>query len=185
MNDININENEDFALIEKEAEEMVATHQITNDNATFKPTEGGFISLDFNGKHYERIQVIRLFPFTDANHYISIRTVESRSKEIGLITDLDDMKDDVKDMLNKQLMLHYFTPVITKIIDIKDEYGYAYFHVLTDKGECKFAINMGSNAVAKLSDTRIIISDLDENRFEIKDVTKLSAKEQRKLDLFL
>lgn len=36
-----------------------------------------------------------------------------------------------------------------------------------------------------LSDTRIIISDIDENRFEIPDVSKLTIKEQKKLDLFL
>ena len=44
---------------------------------------------------------------------------------------------------------------------------------------------MGSNAVSKLSDTRLIISDVDENRFEIKDVDELSHKERRMLDLFL
>ena len=88
-------------------------------------------------------------------------------------------------ILKEQLSLNYFTPVIQKIYDIKDEYGYAYFHVLTDKGECRFAINMASNAVTKLSDDRLIISDLDENRFEVRDVNALTMKEKRKLDLFL
>ena len=85
----------------------------------------------------------------------------------------------------KGFFLNYFTPVIQKIYNIKDEYGYAYFHVLTDKGECKFATNMASNAVTKLSDSRLIIMDLDENRFEIRDVNALTQKERRKLDLFL
>ena len=88
-------------------------------------------------------------------------------------------------MLLEQLNLHYFTPVIKKIINIKDEYGYAYFHVMTDRGECRFTINMGGNAVVRLSESRLLITDLDENRFEIPDVFKLSQKEQRKLDLFL
>ena len=44
---------------------------------------------------------------------------------------------------------------------------------------------MGSNAVVRLSDCRLLITDLDENRFEIRDVFALSQKEQRKLDLFL
>jgi Domain of unknown function (DUF1854). len=95
------------------------------------------------------------------------------------------MTQETRDILNHQLSLSYFTPVIQKIYNIKDEYGYAYFHVLTDKGECKFSINMGSNAVSKLSDTRLIIQDVDENRFEIRDVEALSQKEKRMLDLFL
>ena len=88
-------------------------------------------------------------------------------------------------MLEQQLNLHYFTPVIQKIMDIKDEYGYAYLHVMTDRGECGFTINMGGNAVVRLTDSRLLITDLDENRFEIPDVFRLTQKEQRKLDLFL
>lgn len=44
---------------------------------------------------------------------------------------------------------------------------------------------MGSNAVSKLSNTRLIIMDVDENRFEIRDVEALSQKERRMLDMFL
>ncbi len=169
---------------EKEAEEMTAMRKITKQNK-FERTEGGFINLTFDGVTYERVKVVRLFPFTDANKYISIRQNDEKAREIGIIEDMDELDDDTRSMLEEQLRLNYFTPVIEKIYNIKDEYGYAYFHVKTDKGECKFAINMASNAVTKLSDSRLIITDLDENRFEIRDVNALTQKERRKLDLFL
>jgi hypothetical protein len=168
----------------KKAEEMTAIHMITAEDK-FTGTEGGFLSLDYAGVHYDRVRVVRLFPFTDANKYLSIREYENDGKEIGIIEDLASMPEETVKLINAQLTLHYFTPVISKIYSIKDEYGYAYFHVLTDKGECKFAINMGSNAVSKLSDTRLIIQDVDENRFEIRDVEELSQKERRMLDMFL
>ena len=171
-------------IFEKKAEEMTALHMIT-DKEKFERTEGGFVSLDYNGVHYDRIKVVRLFPFSDANKYISIRDHGNGDKEIGIIEDLEAMPSEVQEILNEQLNLSYFTPVIEKIYIIKDEYGYAYFHVKTDKGECKFSMNMGSNAVTKLSDTRLIISDVDENRFEIKDTDALTQKEKRMLDLFL
>lgn len=171
--------------MEQEVEEMTSLCYLTKDNAVFSRTEGGFVSLEYDGKKWERVQVIRLFPFTDPNRYISIRTVEERSKEIGVIEDMGNVSKETRKMLEEQLRLHYFTPVILKILDIKDEYGYAYFHVMTDRGECRFTINMGGNAVVRLTDTRLLITDLDENRFEIPDVLKLSQKEQRKLDLFL
>jgi len=44
---------------------------------------------------------------------------------------------------------------------------------------------MGASAVTRLSEKRLLITDLDENRFEIPDVFALTQKEQRKLDLFL
>ena len=177
-------DNNSMNIYEKEAEEMTAMRKITKQNK-FERTEGGFINLTFDGVTYERVKVVRLFPFTDANKYISIRQNDEKTREIGIIEDLDELEEETREMLEEQLRLNYFTPVIEKIYNIKDEYGYAYFHVKTDKGECKFAINMASNAVTKLSDSRLIITDLDENRFEIRDVNALTQKERRKLDLFL
>ena len=171
-------------IYEKKAGEMTAIHMITSKDK-FEETEGGFVSLDYEGVHYERVNVVRLFPFSDADKYISVREHGNGGREIGIIEDMNEMSEKTREILDRQLRLTYFTPIIEKIYSIKDEYGYAYFHVLTDKGECKFSINMGSNAVSKLSDTRLIILDVDENRFEIRDVDALSHKERRMLDLFL
>ncbi|MDO5155927.1 MAG: DUF1854 domain-containing protein [Eubacteriales bacterium] len=152
-------------------------------NAKFEKTQGGFITLSYNGVFYERVKIIRLFPFTDPDRYLSVR--DGNENEIGVIEDLKKLPEETAALIKAQLELYYFTPVIEKIIGIKDEYGYAYFHVMTDRGECKFTINMGANAVSKLTETRLLITDLDGNRFEIPDVLALTVKEQRKLDLFL
>ena len=217
-------ENITMSEMEKETEEMTALHYLTEENASFIRTEGGFVRLEYDGRVWERVQVIRLFPFTEPDKYISLRTVDERSKEIGVIADLEQVSVETRKLLEEQLNLHYFTPIIEKIIDIKDEYGYAYFHVMTDRGECRFTINMGATAIgtgitaepgyaeactkyikqitgwdiklakdlveatndtSSMTDSRLLITDLDENRFEIPDVFKLSQKEQRKLDLFL
>ena len=171
-------------IYEKRAEEMTSTVILTAEDI-FGQTEGGFVCLDQNGTHYDRVNIVRLFPFSDAGRYISVREYGNGGREIGIIEDLSAMPEKTREIIEHQLKLCYFTPVIKKIYSIKDEYGYAYFHVLTDKGECRFCIAMGSNAVTKLSDTRLIIMDVDENRFEIPDVEALTRKERRKLDLFL
>ena len=49
-------------IYEKKAEEMTAIHLITAKDK-FEETEGGFVSLDYEGIHYERVNVVRLFPF--------------------------------------------------------------------------------------------------------------------------
>ena len=178
---------EEFNLeqMEKETEEMLKMRFLDKKNSEFKATGGGFVSLKVGDEEYPRVQVVRMFPFTDPDHYISIRTSDENSKEIGIIKDLKDVPKETADLLMAQMNLRYFTPIITKIINIKDEYGYAYFDVVTDRGQCRFTINMGGSSVVHLSETRILISDVDENRFEIPDVMKLSASERKKLDLFL
>lgn len=171
--------------IAKEAEEMLEIRYLHKDNAVFKRTPGGFVSLDYDGKHYDRIAVYRAFPFTDPQRYISVREPDEKAKEIGMIEDLGNLDKDMAEMLLEQLGIRYFTPVITRIIDIKDEYGYAYFDVVTDRGACRFTIHINSSSVVRLTDTRLLISDLDGNRFEIPDTRKLTAGELKKLDLFI
>lgn len=178
-------ENFNLEQMEKETEEMLRVKYLTDENAVFSRTDGGFVSLTTEGETYSRISVVRMFPFTDKNEYISVRTVDEKSKEIGIIRDITKMTKETQKMLTEQLNMRYFTPIITKIIKIKDEYGYSYWDVLTDHGAIRFTMQMGSNAITHLSDTRILIVDIDENRFEIPDINQLSFTERKKLDLFL
>lgn len=178
---------DDFQLeqMEKETEEMLRVRYLNDENAKFERTGTGFLSLKVGEEFYPRVQVVRMFPFSDKNHFISIRTAEERSKEIGIVENIGAVNKETAEMLEEQLTLHYFTPIIKKINKIKDEYGFAYWNVVTDHGECNFTIRMGGNSVIHLSDTRILIMDIDENRFEIPDINELSAAERKRLDLFL
>lgn len=178
---------EDFALsqMEQETEEMLRIRYLNKDNAEFSLTGTGFLSLKVGDEFYKRVQVVRMFPFMHKDEFLSIRTTDERSKEIGIVEKFSDVNPETVEMLKEQLTLRYFTPVITKIISIKDEYGYAYWNVVTDHGACRFTIQMGGNAVVHLSDTRILIMDIDENRFEIPDIMALTNSERKKLDLFL
>lgn len=178
-------DNFNLEQMEQETEEMLRILYLTEKNAVFARTEGGFVSLEVEGNFYERVQVVRMFPYMEKRRFISIRTVNDRSKEIGIIEDLNKFNKETQRVLEEQLNLRYFTPVIVKVVAIKEEYGFAYWNVLTDHGECCFTIQMGGNAISHLSDSRILICDIDENRFEIPDVNKLSSSERKKLDLYL
>lgn len=168
---------------EQLAEDSLETRFLTPDKATFTRTPGGFASLTVEGVTYDRVLLVRTFPFTDPNRYVSVREADNDNREIGLILDLSQWDEQTAGILGEQLNLRYFTPKIQKIHEIKEQYGYSYWHVDTDKGECKFTCDQ--NGVAKLSETRLLISDVDGNRFELPDVTVLSAKELRMVDLYM
>ncbi len=180
--------NSDTDVIEREkqaVEDLIAIRSITAENAVFKRTAGGFVSLDFNGKQYPRVAIHRCFPHSDPTHYISVRMPDNDGKEIGLIEDLSALSEDVQTMLAEQMELRYFSPKILKIYDIKAEYGYSYWDVLTDRGRCRFTARMGGNSVYSIGHDRYLVNDLDGNRFEIPNMSALSAKEIKKLDIFL
>ena len=171
--------------LKKESEEVLNMRLLTVKNAVFTRTKGGFLSLKFEEKTYDRVGVYLTFPLTNPDEYISIREADEKAKEIGMIRSLQEMPKDVQDMIREQVRLRYFMPVIRKVMEVKDEYGYAYWYVQTDFGTCRFTTNMGGDAVVALGEARYQITDIDGNRYELPDLYALSVMERKKLDLFI
>ena len=174
----------------KAVEELIAIRSITAENTVFQRTEGGFVRMDYtdpegNRKQYPRVSVHRCFPFSDPGHYISIREPEADGREIGLIEDLLALPKEMRAMLEEQMNLRYFIPQIQRIHSIKEEYGYAYWDVTTDRGGCRFTVRMGGGSVYSVGANRYLVNDIDGNRFEIPDLYKLTAREIKQLDLFI
>jgi len=182
-------EQPELDILEQEklaVEDIISIKRITDENAAFTRTAGGFLSLTYGDKTYPRVAVHRCFPFSEPEKFISIREPEGDGKEIGLIEDLAALSKENRELLEEQMNLRYFTPIIQKIHEIKEEYGYAYWEVTTDRGRCRFTIRQGGGAsVIPIGKNRYMIADIDGNRFEIPDLYQLTPKEIRKLDLFI
>ena len=181
---LNLQEFDEEAL-KKESEELLEMRFLNSENATFSRTSGGFIALKTGDEEYERVGVYLTFPLTNPEEFISIRESDEKAKEIGIVEKLTDLEKDQQEMLREQIKLRYFRPVITKVLDVKDEYGYAYWNVVTSFGACRFTTHMGGDAVIHLSDSRLLVTDIDGNRYEIPDFYQLSVVERKKLDLFI
>ncbi len=166
-------------------EEQLAVISLTPENAEFYRTPGGFAGLKFKGEDFGHINIFRTFPFSAPNEFLTVRKLGDKMEEIGIIEDLKVFDDATAKLINFQLELRYFMPKILKIISLKDEYGHTYWNVLTDKGRCKFTSASGAADSVTKTDNRVIIKDTDGNRFEIEDISKLSVKEMKKIDLYL
>lgn len=175
----------DEEALKKESEELLEMRFLTGENAEFTRTPGGFIALKTGDKEYARVGVYLTFPLTNPEEFISIRETDEKAKEIGLIESMDKFPKEQQEMLREQIKLRYFMPVITKILDVKDEYGYAYWNVVTSFGACRFTTQMSGDAVIHLSDSRLLVTDIDGNRYEIPDFYQLGVMERKKLDLFI
>lgn len=175
----------DEETLKAESEQLLEMRFLTGENAVFSRTQGGFISLKTPEKEYARVGVYLTFPLTNPDEFISIREADEKAKEIGMIEKLSALSKDQQDMLREQIKLRYFMPIITKVLDVKDEYGYAYWNVTTTFGSCRFTTQMSGNAVIHLSDSKLLVTDIDGNRYEIPDFYQLSVMERKKLDLFI
>jgi len=175
-------------ILELENEKLEAglkINYLTPENCEFYETAGGFAAIRVGEKDYGHINVLRTFPFSALWEFLSVREIDGKQEEIGIIEDLNLFDKASFELIAKQLEIRYFMPKILKIISIKEEYGHAYWKVVTDKGTTMFTTVAGaSGAVSKIGN-RIIVKDSDENRFEIENVTALAPKELKKIDLYL
>lgn len=175
----------DEEALKKESEELLEMRLLDGSNACFSRTAGGFISLKTGDREYGRVGVYLTFPLTNPEEYISVRETDEKAREIGLIEKLSLFPGEQQEMLREQIRLRYFMPVIRKVLEVKDEYGYAYWNVVTTFGACRFTTQMSGDAVVHLSDSRLLVTDIDGNRYEIPDLYAMSVMERKKLDLFI
>lgn len=154
---------------------------IQGDAAAFRKTDGGLLAFAIDGKEHEPVFVHAAFPHTMPRSYLSIVTKEGN--ELGVIASLDDVDRATAALLEEQLLLRYHTPVITKVVQVKEEFGYAYWEAETTAGLCRFTTR-GNGISAKLvTEQRLLIQDVNGNRFVIPDIGELTDKEYRLVEM--
>ena len=146
-------------------------------------TAGGFVALTVRGnepERYERIDAFRAFPLSAADAYVSLRDPDGG--EIGMIESLDDLAPEQAALLRGELDRRYFTPRIERIRELKEEFGYSYWTVDTDAGRRRFTVQSGKNNVTVVGAGRLVIVDVDGNRFQVADYTGLDRSVLRTLE---
>lgn len=166
---------------EKELSEAVKIRYLTTANSVFTKTAGQMLSLKVDGEEHPVVYLHCSFPHTNKTVYISARTVEN--KEIGMIKSLDDFPQDTAKLLEEQIRIRYFAPEITKVVKIKEEFGYSYWETETSSGFCRFTVRSGGGNVKLVTQNRLLISDVDGNRFVIPDLEALSDKEYKMVEM--
>jgi hypothetical protein len=168
---------------------------LTPENAKFYPSKGGLISMTLihgDGKEdefFERVIVLRAFPISNPDEFISVREPDTKKKgkgkEIGMIRRLSDFDEATVTLINEELRRRYFSPVIQRIYSVKEKFGYSYWESDTTAGRVTFILNNPFSNIRVLEDGRIFINDIDGNSFEIPDPKKLDPASYRKIEIYL
>ena len=126
-----------------------------------------------DGTYYPRVTLRRCFPFSTNGLYITVRTPDTekdRGIEVGIINGIERLDPESNRALSGELKLHYFVPVIKKVYKVKEEYGFMYWTVLTDRGDKELI--MRDNVISttrQISPTRWLLIDINQARYEIND----------------
>lgn len=127
-----------------------------------------------NERSWLKVSVWRAFPISDPNHYIAF--LDGMGKDIGLLPDPAQLDPESQQVLQEELEIRYFIPVVKKVLSVKEEYGAVYWELETDRGHKKIVVRNVRDNLQELSASRVIITDVDGNRYDFRDIHRLDNK---------
>jgi hypothetical protein len=120
-----------------------------------------------------RVVPMRAFPVSMRDRYISLRDMEGN--ELGMIRDPDKLDKESRRLLAEEIRKRYFTPVIRGIRTLRDKFGIVEWEVETDRGAKKFLTRSLHDSL-KETETGFIVTDIENNRYEIRDYSDLDPR---------
>lgn len=126
--------------------------------------------------------VVRTFPASQPDKYLSIRGWNEAGDEIevGMLRDLNEWCDDSAAALLQTIERRYLLREIRRIHDIDLKAGYLDFDVETDAGREKFAVRWTQSQAIDFGDEGKLLIDTEENRYLVRDVSKLPKAQSEK-----
>jgi Domain of unknown function (DUF1854) len=141
------------------------------------------VSTEGEERSYPVVKIFQSAPLSKPKEYLAF--LDSKSEEIALVRHLSDLAPASQQIVQSELDKRYLTARIAKISNIKQEFGVTYWDVATDRGKREFVMQSLSESCVWLSDTHLLLIDVDGNRFEITDKTLLDLPSQKQLEKVL
>ncbi len=170
-------------MVKQEVTEIMDINALELRNAEFYLSGNGFVGLRYLDKDYKRVVFSRILPLNNPDEYISV--MDTENKEIGIILSLRELGERQAEIVGNELSKRYFCPAIQKITSVKEKMGYVYFDAHIKGRSRNFAVKDVSRNIRQLGDQRIIIFDVDGNRYLIEDTSAMDKKSLRLLEPYL
>ncbi|MDR0531446.1 MAG: DUF1854 domain-containing protein [Oscillospiraceae bacterium] len=143
----------------------------------------GFLGLELDGRDYRRVSLRRALPFTAPERYICVADMED--KEIAVIESIEAFDESQQALLREELGIRYFYPVVTAVKSVKEKMGSYYLQISVGAHEMNIAVKDISKNIRQMEANRLIVTDVDGNRYLIPDVYAISKKNLRMLEPYL
>lgn len=135
----------------------------------------GVVRLTLEGdRSWTRANPARAFPVSDPNHYIGF--LDGAGKDIGLLKDPALLDEESRRVLDEELELRYFVPVVTKVRKAKIEFGAVYWSVDTTRGPRDIVVRNLRDNLQELSAVRVFVTDIEGNRYEFPNINELDPE---------
>jgi len=139
-----------------------------------------------DGKTFNSVRFLLLFPFTDLANFISVIIRKGmEQEEIGMINHLKELPVGARMIVKEDLSIRYFVPEIKAIEKITTKYWFHEVDALTDRGRKKLYISNVRENIRFKADSSIVITDMEKCRYKIPRFDKLPFKSRSELERIL
>jgi len=122
-----------------------------------------------------------LFPLSDPTHWISLCNTEG--KEIGVLKTMKGLLHDSLIAVKQELDRRYIVPKIERITACLEHHDIYEWIIETDRGRLTFFMRNAYENIQRPIPNRVIMIDIEGNRYDIEDLSALDAESLRLLEL--
>jgi uncharacterized protein DUF1854 len=137
------------------------------------------LNMSVGGHQYSNIVVVRAAPLTSPDQYICF--LDANGHEICMIENPSGLDTNSRTILREELDRRYLTSEIHRIYAVRREAGACYFNVETNRGRREFVVQETPESIRWLSEHRLLLVDIDGNRFGARDIRGLDRRSARLL----
>ncbi|MSP13806.1 MAG: DUF1854 domain-containing protein [Chloroflexi bacterium] len=177
----------EFEGLPKEAPKSFEIVYLEPENLRFRYA-GDTLTLDMsNGTFYPRITLRRCFPLSGGELFLLVRQpVKDDDIEIGIVQGVSRLDPESQQAVDRELRLHYFVPRVKSIESIREEFGFLYWKVETDRGSKEFIMRDNLiNYTREVAPGRWLLIDINQTRYEIYNQDELDANSAKLLKFHL
>jgi hypothetical protein len=134
-------------------------------------------------RSYLKVSVLRAFPLSEPGRFFSVR--DGENKEVGMIIDPAGLSGENRALVHEDLARRYLIPAVHRIHTAQERFGTVDWEMETDRGVCKLTTRNLRENVQRPASGRIILSDVDGNRYDIRNIDELDLRSQQLLFLHM
>ena len=131
-------------------------------------------------RSYLKVKIVRAAPLSNPAKYICF--LDAKDEIICTVKELGELDEASQVIVLEEMDRRYLTSTITRIEAVRTDFGVTYWDVRTDRGFREFVMQEISENTRWLGERRLLLIDVDGNRFEIPDLDALDRRSQKLLE---
>ena len=143
---------------------------------------GQLVLVDTLGHRHSGVHAVRAFPLTDPGQGLSL--VGADGHELAWIERLDELPASTRALLDEELALREFVPVILRILAVSTFATPSHWDVETDRGPVRLRLD-AEESIRRLAGGALLITDGHGLNYRVRDRFALDRASRRLLERFL